>query len=94
MTKNFSRKYLVEELKLPYNSIYEQPIEATRWSIIYVIVFQDKDGSYWKTSVSLPATEIQDEEPWEFEDEVECERVKFGWIRKKEWIPIEQEEEE
>lgn len=93
MTKNFNREYLVEELELPHSAKYQELVDITRWSAIYDIVFQDKDGSYWKTGVSLPATEMQYEEPWEFEDEVECERVKFGWIRKKEWIPIEQEEE-
>lgn len=92
MTKNFNREYLVEELELPYSAKYKWPVDTTRWSTIYEIVFQDKDGSYWKTGVSLPATEIQDEKPWEFEDKIECEQVKFGWVRKKEWIPIEQEE--
>lgn len=75
--KKFSKDYLKDELDLPYsNTIVDRIIDTTRWSIVHEIVFED-NGKFYQTTYSEGATEMQDERPWEYEDEVECEEVEL-----------------
>jgi len=89
MTVRFSKDYLKNELDLPYeNAIVNNIIDTTRWSIIHEIVFADK-GKFYRTTYSEGATECQDERPWEYEDEIECEEVELREIKVKKWMPVE-----
>lgn len=49
--------------------------DTTRWSIFHFLVFK-KGDKYYQTTYSKGATEQQDEQPWEYKDEVECTEVK------------------
>jgi len=90
MTVKFSKDYLKDELDLPYaNTIVDSIIDTTRWSIIHEIVFADK-GKFYRTTYSGGATECQDERPWEYEDEVECEEVELREVKVKKWMPVEE----
>lgn len=31
---------------------------------------------------------MQDERPWEYEDEVECEEVELREVKVKKWMPV------
>lgn len=89
MTVKFSKDYLKDELHLPYeNAIVDSIIDTTRWSIIHEIVFADK-GKFYRTTYSEGATECQDERPWEYEDEIECEEVELREVKVKKWMPVE-----
>lgn len=89
MTVKFSRDYLMKELDLPYgNVIMDDIIDTTRWSIIHEIVFED-NGKFYRTTYSEGATECQDEKPWEYEEEVECEEVHLREVKVKKWMPVE-----
>lgn len=89
MTVKFSRDYLMKELDLPYgNVIMDDIIDTTRWSIIHEIVFED-NGKFYRTTYSEGATECQDERPWEYKDEVECEEVELREVKVKKWMPVE-----
>lgn len=89
MKVRFSRDYLMKELDLPYdNTIVDNIIDTTRWSIIHEIVFED-NGKFYRTTYSEGATECQDERPWEYEDEVECEEVELREVKVKKWMPVE-----
>lgn len=70
----FSREFLIEELGLPSNAIEDEVVYNTRWSIVHSIIFS-LDGKFYETEYSVGATEIQDESPWEYESEVECDEV-------------------
>ena len=49
--------------------------DTSRWSIHYKQIFKI-DEKYYQTFFSVGATEIQDESPYEWdEDEIECEEV-------------------
>lgn len=86
--KVFSKDYLKEELDLPYSHIVEDKVvDNTRWSIIHEIVFED-NGKFYQTEYSVGATEMQSEEPWEYEDEVECTEVELREVTVKKWMPI------
>ena len=88
-TKVFSKDYLMDELDLPYeNTIVDRIVDTTRWSIIHEIVFED-NGKFYMTTYSEGATEIQDERPWEYDDEIECTEVELKEIKVKKWIPVE-----
>ena len=54
--------------------VYDRVVDNTSWSIIYELVFK-YNNKYYKTSYSVGATEYQDETPWEYNDEIECEEV-------------------
>lgn len=86
--KKFSKDYLKDELDLPYsNTIVDKIIDTTRWSIVHEIVFED-NGKFYQTTYSEGATEMQDERPWEYEDEVECEEVELREVKVKKWMPV------
>ena len=93
--KNFSAKYLKEELGLPYDCtpIIDRIVDSTRWSVIHDIVFEDK-GKFYRTSYSVGATECQDEKPWEYENTVECTEVELREVKVKRWVPVEVKENE
>ena len=86
--KKFSKDYLKDELDLPYsNTIVDRIIDTTRWSIVHEIVFED-NGKFYQTTYSEGATEMQDERPWEYEDEVECEEVELREEKVKKWMSV------
>jgi hypothetical protein len=79
----------MNELDLPYgNTIVDNIVDTTRWSVIHEIVFADK-GKFFRTTYSEGATEMQYERPWEYEDEIECEEVELREVKVKKWIPVE-----
>ena len=87
--KIFSKDYLKNELGLPYeNAIVDKIIDTTRWSIVHEIIFED-NGKFYQTTYSEGATEMQDERPWEYEDEVECTEVELCEVKVKKWMPVE-----
>jgi hypothetical protein len=55
--------------------IEDKIIDTTRWSEIHDIVFLYK-GKHYAAGYSCGLTEMQDESPWEYEEEVECHEVK------------------
>ena len=85
----FSKTYLKEELDLPYkNTIIDEIVDTSRWSIHHRIIFEDK-GKFYETYYSEGATEMQDESPWEYEDEVDCTEVELREVKVKKWVPVE-----
>lgn len=89
ITKTFSRDYLKDKLDLPYSAIKDDIIENSRWSIIHEIIFED-NGKFYKTEYSVGATEMQDERPWEYEDEIECTEVELKKVTVTKWVDIEE----
>ena len=88
MIKKFDKNELLE-IDLPYldegqkvddvTLISREIIDTNRWSIIYEIVFRFDDqlsDQAWSASYSVGATEMQDESPWEYEEEVKAILVK------------------
>ena len=87
--KVFSKDSLKDELDLPYsNTVVDKIIDTTRWSIVHEIVFED-NGKFYQTTYSEGATEMQDERPWEYDDEVECTEVELREVKVKKWMPVE-----
>lgn len=79
------KDFLMEELGLPDNAIKDSIVDTSRWSEIHEIVFSH-DGKFYETSYSQGLTEMQDESPWEYEDEVECYEVELKEVTVKKWV--------
>ena len=90
-TVKFKKDFLVDELDLPYNDdiVKSDEIDDTsRWSVFHTLVFEH-EGKFYQTHYSVGATEMQDESPWEFEDEVECHEVEEKEVVVKQWVLME-----
>lgn len=87
-TKKFKAETLRELLELlecipaegdPLALLSNDLVGHTRWSLIYSMVFQEigqPPNEAWKASYRRGATEIQDESPWEDEEEVSATLVR------------------
>lgn len=51
-------------------------------------LWRKNNGKFYQTTYSEGATEMQDERPWEYEDEVECEEVELREVKVKKWMPV------
>lgn len=49
-------------------------VDNSRWSLQHELIFKF-DGKLYRAYYSVGATEMQDERPWEYEDEVKCIEV-------------------
>ncbi len=60
--------------------------DKSRWSIHHRLVFKlEEDGLLYETDYSVGATESQDEQAWEYDDEVECHRVEAVEVMRVEY---------
>lgn len=57
-----------------YEIVEKKLVDTSRWSTNHSLVFTYQ-GKYYQTSYSVGATENQCEEPFEYNDEVECAEV-------------------
>ncbi|MEH7552848.1 hypothetical protein [Bacillus altitudinis] len=79
------RNYLVDHLGLPLNAVLKEIVETSRWSIHYRIVFAYQD-KFYETTYKEGATELQEESPWEYDDQVECFEVELKEVMVKKWV--------
>lgn len=82
---NLDKKYMTDDLDLPYSALLDEIIDTSRWSIHHRIIF-NYQGRFYQTHYSVGATESQDESPWEYDDEVECEEVELKEVTVKKWV--------
>jgi hypothetical protein len=61
---------IISGLNKNFVTIEKEITGTSRWSIKYSIVIQRlSDGKFFKSRYSKGATELQDEQPYEYEDE-------------------------
>jgi hypothetical protein len=87
VNRTFTKAEL-KELVLPYSAIHDEIYDNSRWSILHWCVFEH-EGKHWKAYYSVSATEYQDEEPWEYDDEIEATEVELREVTVKKWEPVE-----
>jgi len=86
-----SKEWLLENDIPDGNSIKDDIIENSRWSILHEVIFTYTDGKTYSTSYSVGATEQQDERPWEYdEDEIDCFEVRQVEKVVKVWETVEE----
>lgn len=78
ITKEILQDLVWEETVGQYKSIKKELIDSSRWSLFYEQIIQDTfTGKFYLTTYSEGATEVQDEEPYEYEDdEIEVREVR------------------
>ena len=74
-------------MDLPWSAIEDRVLDTTRWSVTHEIIFKYEE-KFYRTLYSIGATEIQDERPWEYVDEVDCTEVKQIEKLIKVWEPV------
>ncbi len=75
MSKKFPKQELIDRID-ERDYISNEMRDTGRWNITYRMVFADVDGKTYSSCYSVGATEMQDELPYEYEDdEIECREV-------------------
>jgi hypothetical protein len=70
----FSKEWLIDNV-VDGKPISNEIVGHGRWSVTHRCIF-DFEGKYYSTSYSVGATEMQDEEPYEYAtDPIECREV-------------------
>lgn len=64
--------------------------DNSRWSIFHAITFRWIDGKTYRAYYSVGATEQQDESPWEYDKEVECEEVAEVPVTTTQWLLVKE----
>ncbi|MGV6935908.1 hypothetical protein ACWA2B_10375 [Paenibacillus sp. CMM36] len=83
----FKKNYLINELNLPDTALVDEIIDTSRWSIHHSIIFEHQ-GKFYQTHYSEGATEMQDESPWEYEEDVDCDEVELKEVKVMKWVPV------
>lgn len=80
---------VVREDHEDWEKVESEIVESSRWSIIYSGVFKHiPTGKYYAASWSVGATEQQDEQPFEYEDEVEFYEVVQKPVTVMQWVSV------
>lgn len=88
MGKRTFTKDELEELGLPYTCHDVEIYDQGRWDTWKTGIFEH-DGKSWQVHWSEGSTEMQDTQPWEYEDEIEAtEVIKVPRIVSQ-WIPTD-----
>lgn len=81
----FKKDFLINKLGLPSAAIHDEIVGNSRWSIQHKIIFEYQ-GKFYRAYYSIGATEMQDERPWEYEDEVDCVEVELKKVEVLKWV--------
>lgn len=85
MKKKFKSSELLEA-DLPWaGTEYDVITSHSRWAVHHEIVFM-WEGKFWQARYSEAATENQDESPWQYDKEVECEEVELKEVTALKWV--------
>ena len=87
VNKVFDKKFLVDELDLPYEALSDRIVDTSRWSEHHEILFE-YENVFYLTSYSCGATEIQDESPWEYDESVKCFVVEKKIVEVEKFVKI------
>lgn len=81
---------IVRENTDEFDVIEETIIDTSRWAIHHEMVFQSREtGKYYRTYFRRGATEMQEEQPFEYENGmIQCEEVVKQAVIKQEWVKV------
>lgn len=61
---------------------------SRRWEDTHELIFE-LDGKTLRTYYNRGKTEYQETQPWEYEDEIECQEVELREVTVSKWMPVE-----
>ena len=80
---------IVQENTRRFKVVEEHITGSRRWSLEYTTIILDTvNDKYYKTYYSIAATECQEEEPYEYEDNVCFVEVEKVSVESYEWKPV------
>jgi hypothetical protein len=100
-TRIFTRDEL-DEIGVPYEcgafegsakELHCELFDTTRWSHVYEFVFRaPDDGKAYRVYYRRGATEMQDQDLWNWDDEIQAVEVEQVQVTKTEWKPVKEED--
>jgi hypothetical protein len=82
----FDKQWLLDNV-VDGEPVENNIVDHTRWSVIHECIFENA-GKYYRTTYSVGATEVQDEEPYGYEpDKIECQEVVKEEYTATRWVP-------
>lgn len=64
-------------------------VDNTRWSVLKDAIHKHiPTGKFYEFNFSVGATEMQDESPYEYDDEVEIYEVEQREVTTKQWVAV------
>lgn len=85
VTRTFTREFM-EEHDYPWELVSQEFVESHRWYDVYTGVFE-YEGKNWQVSYLVPSTEMQEEDPWNEDDEIEATEVVWLPVVVNKWVP-------
>lgn len=89
MTREITKDQF-EELGLRWDGsavVRDEIVDTTRWGIIHRVVFL-LDGAFWQVEFEVPATEMQETDPFEYGDTIEARKVEPHQVMVTEYHPV------
>jgi hypothetical protein len=87
VARTFTRDFM-EDNDYPYELTDLQHIDDRRWYSVWTGVFEF-EGKHYRVHYSSPATEMQEEDPWNDETEIVAYEVVKLPVVKYEWIEVD-----
>lgn len=72
--KAFKKDELYADYDFKVDVVQDEIVDTSRWSVIHEIVFKYED-KFYSTTYSEGATEMQDESPFQYDEEIDCTEV-------------------
>lgn len=88
MQKTFPKKQIYDEGEFLPELIEDKITGTSRWSIQHSVVFKLEER-FWRTQYQVGATEYQDEQPFEYVDDVPCQEVAPIDKTITVWVPVD-----
>lgn len=87
VTRLFSRDELAD-MDVPYNMVYEEITEQSRWYTYCTGVFRDPETEkYYEIDWQQGSTEDQECDVWGDEDEILATEVEYKEVVEWKWVP-------
>ncbi|MEU9259012.1 hypothetical protein AB0D68_11065 [Streptomyces sp. NPDC048212] len=97
--RTFTREDL-EEIGVPFEcgdyegaaeELYRELYDTTRWAHVYEFVFRSPyDGKAYRVYYRTGATEMQDQDIWNWEDSIKAVEVEEVQVMTTEWKPVKE----
>lgn len=87
MSKRIFTREFMDDHDYPSDLKSQTFVESHRWYDVYTGVFEF-EGKNWQVSYNVPSTEMQDEDPWYDEDEIEAAEVVWLPVVKHDWVEV------
>lgn len=87
VTRTFSHEFM-DENDYPYSLIAQEYVDSHRWYDVFTGVFEF-EGKHYQVAYLTPSTEMQEEDPWDNDEEIVATQVVLLPVVRKEWTAVD-----